>query len=174
MYRIIGVDGKEYGPISAEQLRQWIAENRANISTRALAEGTTEWKPLGSFPEFALAFGSKPFQPATGPSGASPSVLTGMPTRRTSGFATTGMILGILSMTAGLCCCGLPFNILGLVFSLMALSEIKKNPQLNGKGMAIAGLVLSLLSVLPGLLKMLFFGTAATVFDQLVPHVQNL
>ena len=28
MYKIIGQDGKEYGPITAEQLRQWISENR--------------------------------------------------------------------------------------------------------------------------------------------------
>ena len=28
MYKIIGADGKEYGPISAEQLRQWLNEDR--------------------------------------------------------------------------------------------------------------------------------------------------
>src|SRR5690348_6662469 len=27
LYRIIGGDGKEYGPISSDQLRQWLAEN---------------------------------------------------------------------------------------------------------------------------------------------------
>src|SRR5512141_3002146 len=59
MYRIIGADGKEYGPISSEQLRQWIAEGRANAQTRVLAEGTTEWKPLADFLEFAGALGAK-------------------------------------------------------------------------------------------------------------------
>jgi hypothetical protein len=54
MYKIIGADGKEYGPISAEQLRQWIAEGRANAQTRVQAEGTSEWKPLSSFPEFVV------------------------------------------------------------------------------------------------------------------------
>lgn len=54
MYKIIGADGKEYGPISAEQLRQWIAEGRANAQTRVCAEGTTEWKPLSAFPEFVF------------------------------------------------------------------------------------------------------------------------
>ena len=52
MYRIIGADGREYGPITADQLRQWIAEGRANAQTKILAEGTTEWKALGEFPEF--------------------------------------------------------------------------------------------------------------------------
>jgi len=48
-----------------------------------------------------------------------------------------------------LCCCyGLPFNILGIVFSIVGLTQIKANPQQQGKGMAIAGLICSILSVL--------------------------
>jgi uncharacterized membrane protein len=54
MYKIIGADQKEYGPISAEQIRQWIAEGRVNGQTSACAEGSQEWKPLEMFPEFAF------------------------------------------------------------------------------------------------------------------------
>ena len=53
MYKITGGDGREYGPISIEQLRQWIAEGRANAQTQVLPEGATTWQPLGSLPEFA-------------------------------------------------------------------------------------------------------------------------
>jgi hypothetical protein len=53
MYKIIGADQKEYGPISGDQIRQWIAEGRVNAQTPVRAEGTTEWKPLSGFPEFA-------------------------------------------------------------------------------------------------------------------------
>lgn len=56
MYKIIGADQKEYGPISADQLRQWIAQGRANANTMVQAEGGTEWKPLSAFPEFAASF----------------------------------------------------------------------------------------------------------------------
>jgi hypothetical protein len=55
MYLIIGADGQQYGPVTAEQLRQWIAEGRANAETRTRAEGSTEWKPLSEFAEFAEA-----------------------------------------------------------------------------------------------------------------------
>lgn len=55
MYKIIGADGKEYGPISVETLKQWIAEGRANQNTRIQAEGSTEWKALSEFPEFATS-----------------------------------------------------------------------------------------------------------------------
>jgi GYF domain 2 len=60
MYRIIGADGREYGPISAEQLRQWIAEGRANSETKVLLEGTTDWKRLAEFPEFGLGGAAVP------------------------------------------------------------------------------------------------------------------
>jgi len=53
-YKIIGGDGQQYGPVSAEEVRRWIAEGRANAQTQALAEGATEWKPLSALPEFAL------------------------------------------------------------------------------------------------------------------------
>jgi len=49
-----------YGPISIEQIRQWIAEGRANAQTVAQTEGAADWKPLGAFPEFAGASPNAP------------------------------------------------------------------------------------------------------------------
>jgi TM2 domain-containing membrane protein YozV len=60
MYRIIGADGQSYGPVSAEQLKRWLAENRVNGLTQVLAEGATEWKPLGALPEFAAGIKATP------------------------------------------------------------------------------------------------------------------
>ena len=53
MYKIIGADGQPYGPVGADQLRRWLAENRVNARTLVQAEGSLEWKPLGAVPEFA-------------------------------------------------------------------------------------------------------------------------
>ena len=53
MYKIIGADGKEYGPVNAEQLRQWLTEGRVNQQTRVLAEGNTEWKTFGEVAELS-------------------------------------------------------------------------------------------------------------------------
>lgn len=138
MYRILGADGREYGPVSAEQLRRWITEGRANAETRTWAEGAAEWKPLAQLPEFSLLFTAAPSRPPL-------YVLV----RKTSSFAVTGLVFGILSITGGLCCYGLPFNILGLVFSIIGLTQIHKHPETyDGKGMAVAGLVLSILGLL--------------------------
>ena len=146
MYRIIGADGKEYGPISGDQLRQWIAQNRANATTRVLAEGTTEWKTLGALPEFSALFGARP--QAANPSAPAPFPTTTVFIPKTNGFAVAGLILGICSLTVGLCCYGVPFNVLGLIFSILALVQINGNPdRYTGKGLAITGIVLCLLSM---------------------------
>jgi GYF domain 2 len=63
MYKIIGADGNEYGPITADQLRQWIAEGRANAQTRVLPEGAANWTTVGQLPEFAA--GAPAAAPAT-------------------------------------------------------------------------------------------------------------
>lgn len=53
MYRIIGGDGREYGPVSANQIEQWIAQKRANGATRIKAEGSDMWTTVSGLPEFA-------------------------------------------------------------------------------------------------------------------------
>ncbi len=68
MYTIIGGDLKEYGPISADDVRQWIAEGRLNEQSRMKAESDAEFRPLEKFPEFADAFAPKNPAPGTPPS----------------------------------------------------------------------------------------------------------
>src|SRR5258708_5265063 len=53
MYKIIGGDGKEYGPVDSAQVQRWIRDNRVNGQTMAQAAGSGDWQPLSSFPEFA-------------------------------------------------------------------------------------------------------------------------
>lgn len=141
MFKIIGADGNEYGPVDIAQLRAWLAEGRVDARTLVQPAGGTEWKPLSAYPEFST------LPRITPPPLVAPPGVVAYPVR-TNGFAIAGMIMGILSLTLGLCCYGFPFNILGLIFSLVALSQIKQFPQIyGGKGMAIAGLVLSYVSI---------------------------
>jgi hypothetical protein len=57
-YFIIGGDGKEYGPATEVDVRQWIAEGRLNSQSRVKAESDAEFRDLAQFPEFDDAFGS--------------------------------------------------------------------------------------------------------------------
>jgi len=56
MFKIIGADQKEYGPISVAQIRQWITDGRLNAQTQAQREGSGDWQPLSTFDEFADIF----------------------------------------------------------------------------------------------------------------------
>lgn len=62
MFTIIGGDGREYGPVSADQVKAWIAAGRANLDTKAKAVGSDEWRRLGDYAEFMPG---EPLPPAT-------------------------------------------------------------------------------------------------------------
>jgi len=147
MYKIVGADQKEYGPITEEQLRQWIIEGRANAQTIVrFNEGP--WKALSTFPEFASALGTSsaavpPPPPTTlpplAPGTLSSSSVVAPPNH---GMAIAGLICSIL----GLFCCGPIFSTLGLVFSILALAQINENPlRYSGKGLALAGIILAVI-----------------------------
>ncbi len=130
MYRIIGSDQKEYGPIPATQIRQWITEARLNRLTRVKVEGETEWKTLGALPEFDDAFGILPTAPK--PSG---------PPQHCS-LTTGALICGALGVVT---CITAP---VGLVLGLLGHSRIRQsNGQLTGSGFATAGILLSILAM---------------------------
>jgi TM2 domain-containing membrane protein YozV len=94
MYRIIGKDGQQYGPVTADQLRGWIAENRANTQTLVLTEGSQEWKPLGSVPEFAADLRPPP------PSAAPPPPIT-PPASTSNPRASSKLAAGICGILLG-------------------------------------------------------------------------
>lgn len=60
MYKIIGADGRPYGPVGAEEIRRWMAENRVIAQTLVQTESAPEWKPLSTFPEFAPGLAAAP------------------------------------------------------------------------------------------------------------------
>jgi len=105
MYKILGGDGKEYGPISADTVRQWVNEGRANAETQVQPEGAS-WIALGQLPEFAPLFNTPPIPPgAPGTIGA----MAGAPSAFSTGAAPSGQAAQMVSgpaiglmVTAGL------------------------------------------------------------------------
>lgn len=55
-YDMIGGNGNAYGPVSADQIRRWISEKRANAGTHIRLSGLVEWGPISSFSEFDSSF----------------------------------------------------------------------------------------------------------------------
>ncbi|HWD92883.1 MAG TPA: DUF4190 domain-containing protein [Verrucomicrobiae bacterium] len=132
MYKIIGADQKEYGPVSADQMNQWIAQGRVNFQTRTQADGG-DWKPLSEFPEFTAAFAHR-VPPMVSPAPSAPP-----PPSRTSGLAIGSLISGVL----GLFTCGIG-AVIGLILGIIAINRVKKsNGALSGFGIALAGTIVS-------------------------------
>lgn len=64
----------------------------------------------------------------------------------TAGFGITALVFGILSIVGGFCfyVCGIPFAALGIIFGIVGM--IVK----GGRGMATAGLILSIFTLVGG------------------------
>jgi hypothetical protein len=116
MYKILGGDGKEYGPVTAEQIRQWVRENRLNGQSMAQGADSTEWKPVSSFPEFAPLFAPSSSPPPI-PADVAPLAATTAPTARPE--IPTYLVPAILCT---LFCC-LPFGVPAIVYSAQVSSK---------------------------------------------------
>ena len=103
MYSIIGGDQREYGPVTAEEIRQWIADRRANGRTLAKAEGGP-WKPLSTFPEFADALGAAPAAapPPVGGTVSPPASASANPKQSVHGPAVFLIVAGALNVALGM------------------------------------------------------------------------
>ena len=54
-YTMIGADGQQYGPISLDQIKTWIAEGRIAGDTKIQRSDTRSWLPAWQYPELGLA-----------------------------------------------------------------------------------------------------------------------
>jgi len=125
MFKILGADGKEYGPVPTAQIIQWIHEGRANHETMMQRQGDFDWKPLAQFAEFADSLGVKPpaaaAAPDVAPAGVVPAaaVPPGAPSafdaRAVARQKVAGPAIGLM-ITGGL---GLATNLLSLVIHLL-------------------------------------------------------
>jgi len=145
MYKIIGVDGRQYGPVGLEQMRQWIAEGRVNAQTRVQGDAGGDWKIAAEFPELGLAS-------AVGGSGAGstpPPLSAVQPKSRPQGLAITSFVLGLLSLA----CFGLLAGIPAIICGHVARGRVRRiTGQYGGAGFALAGLIMGYVSVLMTLL----------------------
>jgi hypothetical protein len=148
MYKIVGGDQKEYGPITSDQIREWIAQGRASGQTLASFEGAP-WKSLSTFPEFADAL-----RAAAPPSIAQPSYPgQTMLAARSNTLSIVGLILSVI-----LCCP--PLSLTGLVLCTIGLSQIQKNPEAytTSKIVPIIGIVIGILDLI---LNIVFFASGS-------------
>lgn len=144
MFKIRGSDGREFGPVIPTVVRQWISHGKADANTLLQKVGESEWKPLSAFAEFRLDLPAADAPEAS----LSPSpVRAPAPTlpQRTSRMAIASLVLGLLGFFV------VP-GIVGLILGIIAQTRISlEGGRLNGKGLALAGMITSGLMLLVGL-----------------------
>ena len=145
----------QMGPVPQAALRQLIATAAIGPGDLVWREGFAAWRPAGEIVE--LFPPQPPYRSANPPAAPSLSAMppaypvAPMPVGYSSmaypvshptgqsynGFAIAGFVLS------------LTFPLLGLIFSWIALNGMKKSGNIEGKGLATAGMIIS--SILVGL-----------------------
>ena len=95
MYKVMGADGKEYGPISLEQFSQWAAEGRVSPQTRVQPVGATDWTTASGIPELQAIFARLGRAPTVVLASPISPPASGEPLK---GLAVTSLVLGIVSV----------------------------------------------------------------------------
>jgi hypothetical protein len=122
MFKILGGDGKEYGPVTTDTVREWILQGRANAATLVRRPDDAEWRALSNFPELAslLPIAAAPINPST----------------PTSALAIWSLVLSLLGF---FCLITAP---VGIVLGFVALNRIKRsNGALGGRALALIGII---------------------------------
>lgn len=128
MYKIIGSDQKEYGPVTIDQIRQWIRDGRVNAQTQARLEPGGQWQPLSAFPEFADAFGAgTPVVPAATPAATPAAFPVGGGSREAALSAVKGPAIALIVM-AGL---GIMFFLYGAIGNFRGGAMMHQQPPAN-------------------------------------------
>lgn len=55
-YTVMGEDGKDYGPVFADQIREWIRDGRLGAKTPVKTAADKDWVFLAEVPAFAEFF----------------------------------------------------------------------------------------------------------------------
>jgi hypothetical protein len=125
-------DGRQFGPFSEHELRGMISTGQATTAELACVVGTSDWKPLHTFPGFQFAVTS----------GDSP-VSTVIPYKNPP--ALLGYYLSVFSLIPVV---GLILAIPAVILGFVGLKRAKKVPGSKGTAHAWTALILGGISTL--------------------------
>lgn len=154
MFKILGNDGKEYGPVPLDTIRQWLLGGRVNGDTRVRSEGSEAWTTLRQLPELAADFSAPPPLPSAAPmvAAAVPDSGLNMLIPYRNGMALAAYYCGVFALIPLL---GALLGWVAFGLGVAGLRAAKKNPLMGGKVHAWIGIVLGVLCALGNVLLML-------------------
>lgn len=142
------------GVFEEEKVREGLGTGEFIATDLGWMEGMANWRPLAELDDFRAPSSSvvPPPSPAVAPASSAPVVVA-----RTEPFAIWSFVLSLV----GLLCCAFVFGIPAIVCGHLALGNLKRNPALQGRGLALAGLIIGYASVALLLIYIVFFGGMA-------------
>jgi hypothetical protein len=143
----LGRGDRQEGPHSKQQIIQMLQTGSLSPTDQVWTEGMAEWTPIHALgAEFADAV-------AASSSGGLPEVRTTQPRQGAyCGMAIASLIVSLIPL------CGLNAPI-SIVFGMVAIQQIVESKRrLRGMPLAIAGIVVSLLSLVMWAAIVIFFG----------------
>ena len=168
----IARNGQPMGPFSLEEVNRQLAAGTLSLSDQAWYEGAAGWAPLSSVPGVGGGTAASPppadrtspsVPAATGPAVAGPVTAVPAPSAPTEPLAIWSLVLSLLSF-CGFCCTPVVLTgIGGVVCGHMALSKIGTRQDVQGRGLAIAGLIIGYFTIVGWLLWVLLFGGLAVM-----------
>ena len=157
-------NGQVTGPFTEAELRRQLAAGTVSREDMYAVEGDAAWKPLSQSPLAAPPV-TNPLPPAPMAPGAYRADPHLMPTPTggtNSGLAVWALVCGILSLFCGF------GTIPGIILGHLALSELKRNPGLTGRGMALTGLIMSYVMLALNIIGGIIFGLFGAIGS--MPH----
>jgi hypothetical protein len=170
----IARNGQPTGPFPLEEINRQLAAGTLSLSDQAWYEGAAGWAPLSTVPGVSggtprpdpaqTDTTANPGAPAiTVPTAGGPVVAVTVVAPPTEPLAILSLVLSLLGMF-GFCCTPVVLTgIAGVVCGHIALSRIKARPELQGHGLAVAGLVVGYFAIAGWLVWVLLFGGLAVM-----------
>ncbi len=122
------------GPVSEDEIKALAASGVLNGATMICAVGSQQWVPISTLVT---------------------TVAPPLPVKRTEPLAIWSFVLSLII------CCEPIAAIAAIICGHIALSKYKKNPELQGKGLATAGVIIGYFFLAVWVLMMIFGGMAS-------------
>ena len=166
--------------MSLDHLAELFRNGTVKPSDLVWNETMTEWTPIGKVDAFAVPapelpaaappapVDSPPTLSAAPPLAAAPGACSphlGAAPQKTDGLAITSLVLGILSMI--FCGVGIVTAIPAVICGHIAMGRMKKDPNLQGKGLAMAGLIMGYLGIVVSVFSLIWAIVAWIVSEPL-------
>jgi hypothetical protein len=117
------VGQQKMGPVPLAQLQMLVRSGQLGSSVMVWTDGMPQWVPAGRLPIFG-----------GGASGDDPMLGLLVPTGNLSGTAVAAGYCGLLGLIPVV-------GLIGMILGVVAILDLKKNPEKKGWGRAITGIV---------------------------------